>query len=74
MSDYYPNIKYMFEHKQPGGGPGATVPAPRPAPDPDPAAPVPLERLEAQICELAGHIAAATCRFLVNMAGRIIDR
>ena len=65
MSDYYPNIKYMFEHKQPGGGPGATVPAPRPAPDPDPAAPAPLERLEAQICELAGHIAAATCRFLV---------
>src|SRR5580704_10807032 len=28
-------------------------------------APVPLERLEAQICELAGHLAAATCRFLV---------
>jgi hypothetical protein len=27
--------------------------------------PVPLERLEAQICELAGHLAAATCRFLV---------
>ena len=26
---------------------------------------VPLERLEAQICELAGHLAAATCRFLV---------
>src|SRR5580704_5578335 len=25
----------------------------------------PLERLEAQICELAGHLAAATCRFLV---------
>jgi hypothetical protein len=24
-----------------------------------------LERLEAQICELAGHLAAATCRFLV---------
>jgi 5-methylcytosine-specific restriction endonuclease McrA len=32
--------------------------------DPDPG-PVPLERLEAQICELAGHLAAATCRFLV---------
>ncbi len=31
----------------------------------DEAAPVPLERLEAQICELAGHLAAATCRFLV---------
>ena len=26
---------------------------------------VPLERVEAQICELAGHLAAATCRFLV---------
>ena len=31
----------------------------------DEAVPVPLERLEAQICELAGHLAAATCRFLV---------
>jgi Domain of unknown function (DUF222)/HNH endonuclease len=29
------------------------------------AAAVPLERLEAQICELAGHLTAATCRFLV---------
>jgi len=28
-------------------------------------APVPLELVEAQICELAGHLAAATCRFLV---------
>jgi Domain of unknown function (DUF222)/HNH endonuclease len=27
--------------------------------------PVPLERLEAEICELAGHLTAATCRFLV---------
>ncbi len=26
---------------------------------------VSLERLEAEICELAGHLAAATCRFLV---------
>jgi hypothetical protein len=26
---------------------------------------VPLERLGARICELAGHLAAATCRFLV---------
>jgi len=35
--------------------------------DPDEKGPasVPLERLEAQICELAGHLAAATCRFLV---------
>jgi len=29
---------------------------------------VPLERLEAQICELAGHLTAATCRFLVLLA------
>jgi 5-methylcytosine-specific restriction endonuclease McrA len=26
---------------------------------------LPLERLEAEICELAGHLAAATCRFLM---------
>src|SRR5690348_13970976 len=29
---------------------------------------VPLERLEAQLCERAGHLAAATCRFLVLLA------
>ena len=34
-------------------------------PETVPLAAVPLERLEAQICELAGHLAAATCRFLV---------
>jgi hypothetical protein len=28
---------------------------------------VPPERLEAEICELAGHLAAATCRFLVKL-------
>jgi Domain of unknown function (DUF222)/HNH endonuclease len=33
-----------------------------------PAAGLPLERLEAQICELAGHLTAATCRFLVLLA------
>jgi hypothetical protein len=34
--------------------------------DPGPAADqVPLERLEAEICELAGHLTAATCRFLL---------
>ena len=37
--------------------PGASSPAA--------SATVPLERLEAQICELAGHLAAASCRFLV---------
>jgi hypothetical protein len=39
----------------------ARVPVPG---DPDPDA-VPLERIEAQICELAGHLTAATCRFLI---------
>jgi 5-methylcytosine-specific restriction endonuclease McrA len=29
---------------------------------------VPLERLEARICELAGHLAAGTCRFLELVA------
>ena len=60
----------MFEHKQPGAEPGTTVTVPPPGPDPGPGplAPVPLERLEAQICELAGHVAAATCRFLVLLA------
>ncbi len=29
---------------------------------------MPLERLEAQICELAGHLTAATCRFLLLVA------
>ncbi len=43
----------------------STVPHAVPLPgDPDPVS-VPLERLELQICELAGHLAAATCRFLV---------
>src|ERR1700722_2238490 len=35
------------------------------SPDDSGPATVPLERLEAQICELAGHLAAATCRFLI---------
>jgi len=70
----------MFETREPGLVPGNTVqdreaePAvtvePRPVPpeqvppEPVPPEPVPLERLEAQICELAGHLAAAECRFL----------
>jgi hypothetical protein len=51
------------------GGPGSIFAAVLPPADvaASPAQPnrVPLERLEAQICELAGHLAAATCRFLV---------
>ena len=42
----------------------ASIPAAS-IPGADPVAGLPLERLEAQICELAGHLAAATCRFLV---------
>jgi Domain of unknown function (DUF222)/HNH endonuclease len=61
MSDPATSIKYMFDTKQPGGDPGATTLQPHQ----DPPEAVPLERLEAQICELAGHLAAATCRFLV---------
>jgi hypothetical protein len=51
------SIKYMFDVLEPGSAPGSLCD--------DPASRVPLERLEAQICELAGHLAAATCRFLV---------
>ena len=29
---------------------------------------IPMERLEARICELAGHLAAATCQFLLLVA------
>ncbi|MGH3216746.1 MAG: DUF222 domain-containing protein [Trebonia sp.] len=29
---------------------------------------LPMERLEARICELAGHLAAATCQFLLLVA------
>jgi hypothetical protein len=48
--------------QQPDANPDLASATPDPGSDPGP---VPLERLEAQICELAGHIAAATCRFLV---------
>jgi hypothetical protein len=40
---------------------------PVPGSPPDPAA-VPAEQLEARICELAGHLTAATCRFLLLVA------
>ncbi len=54
----------MFDTLQPGSGPDGTISVTEPGPGPDLAS-VPLERLEAQICELAGHLAAATCRFLI---------
>jgi len=54
----------MFDTLQPGSSPDGTISVTEPGPGPDLAS-VPLERLEAQICELAGHLAAATCRFLI---------
>src|SRR5512146_2986111 len=59
------SVKCMFDSKSPGETPGGAVGT---GPDADLAGPVPLERLEAQLCEVAGHLAAATCRFLVLLA------
>src|SRR5260370_21498006 len=58
------SVKFMFDTLQRGSCPDGTMS------NPDDTGPgsVPLERLEAQICELAGHLAAATCRFLVLLA------
>jgi len=53
----------MFDTLESGSGPDGISTFPG---DGGPA-PVPLERLEAEICELAGHLAAVTCRFLVRL-------
>jgi hypothetical protein len=69
MSDRGLNIETMLDTMTPGADPGTTIPNPDgPRPVPGDSASVPLERLEAQICELAGHLTAATCRFLVLLA------
>jgi len=65
LSVYLTKIEYMSEARMitaPGVDHhvGSDEPA-RPGPDADTAA---LERLEARICELAGHLAAANARFL----------
>src|SRR5689334_20523800 len=64
MSYLGSSIKIMFDIKMPGQTAGGMA---QPGGEPSPS-PVPLERLEAQICEVAGHLAAATCRFLVLLA------
>src|SRR5437764_13994921 len=64
MSDLGASVKCMFDSDSPGSVFAAVSPPADAAGPP----PVPLERLEAQICELAGHLAAATCRFLVLLA------
>jgi len=58
----------MFEIDRPGSVFAAVSPPADAAASPTEPFRVPLERLEAQICELAGHLAAATCRFLVLLA------
>ena len=58
----------MFDSDRRGSVFAAISPPADVAASPAEPARVPLERLEAQICELAGHLAAATCRFLVLLA------
>ena len=58
----------MFDTDRPGSIFAAVSPPPDAAASPVEPFQVPLERVEAQICELAGHLAAATCRFLVLLA------
>jgi len=55
----------MFDSDRPGSVFAAISPPADVAASPVDPARVPLERVEAQICELAGHLAAATRRFLV---------
>src|SRR5690242_6168551 len=58
----------MFDIDKPSSIFAAALPPVDVAASPGEPARVPLERVEAQICELAGHLAAATCRFLVLLA------
>src|SRR5260221_2270517 len=82
MSELRATIKHMAEKyaltatdDRAAGGPAGAGPAPGSPGDAglgwpqDPDAPlVALERLEERICELAGHLAAGTCRFLQLVA------
>src|SRR5690348_15494449 len=68
MSDLRASVKCMFDSDTPGSVFAAISPPADVAASPAEPARVPLERVEAQICGLAGHLAAATCRFLVLLA------
>src|ERR1700742_4106068 len=68
MSDLRASVKCMFDTDRPGSIFAAVSPPVDVAASPAEPARVPLERVEAQLCELAGHLAAATCRFLVLLA------
>ena len=58
----------MFDIDRPSSVFAGVSPPPDVAASPAEPHRVALERVEAQICELAGHLAAATCRFLVLLA------
>src|SRR6266702_7002446 len=68
MSDPGVSVECMFDTDRRGSVFAAISPPADVAASAAEPARVPLERLEAQICELAGHLAAATCRFLVLLA------
>src|ERR1700761_4439169 len=68
MSDPRSSVRCMFDSDRPGSVFAAILPPADVAASAAEPARVPLERVEAQICELAGHLAAATCRFLVLLA------
>jgi 5-methylcytosine-specific restriction endonuclease McrA len=63
MSDPGIIIEYMNDVVMPSITPSEMV-----STDPENAMPEPMERLEARICELAGHLTAATCQFLLLIA------
>ena len=65
MSDPRHKIEYMSDIFAPGNLAGNTNVIPCPADDPTV---MPVEHLEARICELAGHLTAATCQFLLLVA------
>src|SRR6266567_6589207 len=73
MSDPIPIIKYMIDNNTLDKSISNTDPIQGPTDDQvagqtdDPVV-VPTEHLEARICELAGHLTAATCRFLLLVA------
>src|SRR6185437_11042360 len=68
MSDPGASVRCMFDSDSRGSVFAAISPPADVAASPAEPHRVPLERVEAQLCELAGHLAAATCRFLVLLA------
>src|ERR1700676_335879 len=65
MSDPGPIVEFMTERLIPGKPVWNTDLIPCDSDDP---LVMPLEHLEARICELAGHLTAAACRFLLLVA------